>query len=663
MITIGRERLTDLDEASRLEWVLGNGLGGYASSTACGMNTRRYHGLLVASANPPVDRFVVLSKIDEEVRQGGEEWLLSTNHYGRAVHPRGHLLLSGFAMNPFPCHTWTFGGNELRKTVVPVQGKNTVVVTWSFVEGKGPITLSLYPLVVYRDLHELTRAPFPPVRSIEIDRGVRLHFEGRPAPLLLVSDRAAFSGKETVHRDLFLPKERERGFDDREDAYVPGHFKIELIPGQSVSVFASIEVGQPPTDARETVERETRRAAESLKSLPLPDEFTARLAWAGRQFLARRATTGAPTIIAGYPWFTDWSRDAMIAAPGLLLCTGRHGDCLDLLRSFAAFEKDGLLPNRFPDRSADPIEYNAIDAPLWFVHACYAYMIHSGDRRGTGRHLLPVAERIVDAYLAGTAYSIRVEEDGLVSGGTPATSLTWMDARVGDEPVTARWGKCVEINALFYNALCACSAMREAVDGRRSARHEELARRTAASFLRLFVRPDGEGLADLVQDGRRDDAIRPNQIFALSLPFTMVTKTVAMNTLATVERHLLTELGLRTLAPCHRHYRGKYRGGPLERDTAYHQGTVWPWLLGPFLTAYCRAHDYSDAALARSRALLEPLRRHLQDAGLGTVSEIADADAPQRPDGCIAQAWSVAEPLRFHVEDLHGRMKKPPFPV
>lgn len=663
MITIGRDKLADAEGSSRLEWVVGNGIGGYASSTASGMNTRRYHGLLVASANPPVDRHVVLAKIDEEARQDGNEWLLSTNHHGRTIHPRGHLLLESFTLNPFPCYTWRLGGNVLRKSVVPLQGKNTVVITWSFVEGERPLTLALYPLVVYRDYHSLARAPYPAVRSIQVDRGVRLHFENRPAPLLLVSDRASFEGKETVHHDLFLPKEHERGFDDREDAYVPGRFVAELSPGQSVSVFASTETGTPPADARETVEREAKRANDALRTLPVPDEFSARLAWAGRQFLARRATTGGTTILAGFPWFTDWSRDAMISAPGLLLCTGRHADCLDLLKTFAAFEKGGLLPNRFPDRSDDPVEYNAIDAPLWFIQAVYAYLHYSDDKRAAGKLLLPVAERILEAYLKGTSFGIRVDADGLVTGGTPATSLTWMDARIGEEPVTSRWGKAVEINALFFNAACAIAAMKHSIEGRPSKRHEELSRACGTAFARAFVRPDGQGLYDLIQDDRRDDAIRPNQIFALSLPFSPLPKPVAMNVLATVERHLLTDLGLRTLAPGHRHYRGKYRGGPIERDTAYHQGTAWPWLMGPYLTAYCRAHEYSDAALSRAKTLLEPLRRHLNEAGLGSVSEIADGDAPQRPDGCFAQAWSVGELLRFHVEDLHGRLRKTPFPV
>ncbi len=662
MIQVGRDRLSDLERASRLEWVIGNGIGGYAASTAAGMNTRRYHGLLVAAMNPPVDREVVLAKVDEEVRQDGVEWLLSTNHYGRAIHPRGHLLLESFSLAPFPAWTFRLGDNVLRKSLALVHGKNTVVIAWSFLEGGKPLSLALYPLVVYRDHHALARAPFPGVRAIEIDRGIRLHVEGKPAPLVLVSDLAAFERRESAHRDLFLPVEHERGFDCREDAYGPGRFTVTLRPGQTVSLFASVETAQPPADAKEVFLRETARANECLKRLPVADDLSVRLAWAGEQFMARRRSTGAATILAGFPWFTDWSRDAMIALPGLLLCTGRHADALDVLSSFAAHEKNGLLPNRFPDRADDPVEYGAVDAPLWFVQAVYAYWLHTGDRKGVMTRLLPVAERILSAYARGTDFGIRAGEDGLVTAGSPRTNLTWMDARIGEEPVTPRWGKAVEVNALFHNALLAVAAMREAL-GLPGDAWRQLAARTAASFVAAFAREDGEGLADLVQDGRRDLAIRPNQLLAVSLPFSPLPKALAANVVATCERHLLTDLGMRTLAPGHRHYRGVYRGGPVERDTAYHQGTAWPWLAGPFLTAYLRVNDYSEPALARARALLEPFRRHLEEAGLGTVSEIADADPPHRPDGCFAQAWSVGELLRVHVEEIHGRLRKPPLPA
>jgi predicted glycogen debranching enzyme len=443
--------------------------------------------------------------------------------------------------------------------------------------------------------------------------------------------------------------ERERGLDFQEDLFQPSTLRADLSPRPSFAVIASTEP-RAATQAAALRLAEADRRARIAGSSPSREPLVAALVQAADQFIARRGNL--QTIIAGYHWFGDWGRDTMIALPGLTLTIGRTGIARDILLAFAKHVDRGMLPNLFPDAGETP-EYNTVDATLWFFEAIRAWKEKTGDARFVQENFYAVLREIIDWHVRGTRFGIRVEDDGLLNAGEPGVQLTWMDAKVGDWVVTPRYGKPVEIQALWYNALRIMQELGEEFgDAARSRQYASMASKAAQSFNALFWNETGGCLCDVVQGDMRDRSIRPNQIFALSLPFPILERSKAHSVLQVVERELLTPVGLRSLARGDSQYRPTYEGGPLSRDGAYHQGTVWPWLLGPFITAYLNVHGHRPEARERAAAWLRAFQSHLEDAGLGQVSEIFDAEPPYRPRGCVAQAWSVAELLRVAVEEV-----------
>ncbi len=658
MILLDKETLENIEVSSKKEWIITNGIGGYASSTVMGMNTRRYHGLLCSSFNPPTDRLITLSKLDEEVKQGENEWLLSTTNYGKIIHPRGFNYLSSFSLNPFPVSIFEFGENTLKKTVYMIQGENTVIISYSFTKGSEPIELTIYPLITYRDYHSLKLLPYEEMKKIIIDRGIKIQFHKPEHSLSISSDSGEFIQKDTNYRNIFHSVEAERGFDAIEDYFNPGRFKIVLNPGQSFSVMASTTITNFKKDPKKIFMKEVERTNEFLEKFPYKDEFTAHLALTADSFCVKRRSINTKTIIAGYHWFTDWSRDAMISVPGLLNCLGKKKEALQILTSFSELFREGLLPNRFPDDSGDPLEYNSIDAPLWFINAVHSYYHHTKDYMSVKNIFLKPMQDILNSYIDGTVYNIGIDKDYLIKGGDANTNLTWMDAVCGLYPVTPRWGKAVEINALFFNALnCVNFLLKEC--GFPGETYVGLAKKVGDSFCEKFIREDGKGLYDLVQNDVKDDSIRPNQIFAVSLFYSPLLLGDAINVVKTVNDELLTPYGLRSLSQGHKDYRGIYEGNPRERDAAYHQGTVWAYLLGPYISAFLKINNYSNQASEEIEKFLEPMKMHLLDAGLGSISEIFDGDAPHAPKGTISQAWSVGELLRASIEDINGKIQKP----
>jgi glycogen debranching enzyme len=613
----------DLDRARKLEWLETNGLGGYASSTVCGMNTRRYHGLLVAALKPPVGRMVLLSKIEETVIADGERYELGVNQYPGAVHPRGDRWLEEFRLAPFPVFLYRVAGREIEKRVYMARGSNTVVVEY---ELRGaPCGLELRPLIAFRDYHATMRRNDALDSRLEIGDGVVgvRPYEGCPGL------RFAHGGGEVGHSedwyfDFEYERERERGLDYREDLFQPFVLRYRL--SGEVRVVVS-------TDAKPQAPRREKGCG--------PQGLVERLKAASDAYLVKRGE--GHTVIAGYHWFADWGRDTMIALPGLTLAAGRFQEARGILREFARSVDQGMLPNRFPDAGETP-EYNTVDATLWFFEAARAYAEASGDWAFVREELLPVFEDIAAWHVRGTRYGIRVDEDGLLACGEPGVQLTWMDAKVGDWVVTPRHGKPVEIQALWYNAL----RILESLGG--GGRYGEMAGKARESFEAQFWNKDAGCLFDVVDGPARDGSIRPNQLFAVSLAYPLLEGGRARMVVDRVERELLTPMGPRSLSPHDPRYRGRYEGGVWERDSAYHQGTVWPWLMGPFVTAYLRVHGGTDAARAQVRRWLREFEAHLEEAGLGHVSEIADGDSPHTPRGCIAQAWSVAELLRAAQE-------------
>ncbi len=643
MIELTSDICRDLEASSRREWLETNGLGGFASGTVAGMHTRRYHGLLVAALKPPVGRYVLLSKFEETLVINGKRIELSANRYAPDVlHPRGFEFLTNFRLDPFPVFRYVVEDVEVEKSVFLIQGENSVVVEYLIRAATADdVRLELRPLIAFREFHSTTHENNAINRHVEIGDG-RVTFAPYPGlpPLHLAHDPAAVDPRGCWYRNFEYREERARGLDANEDLYSPCALVFQVRDKARISLIASTEerdVSHAAAYRSAEIDRRRRVAANA----PYEDSFAGPLTAVAGQFLAARGA--AHTVIAGYPWFGDWGRDTMIAMPGLALVTGRHDVARSILREFARYVDGGMLPNVFPDGGETP-EYNTVDAALWFVEAACAL----DDPAFVRRELWPALQQIIDCSERGTRYGIRMDADGLLRCGEPGVQLTWMDAKVGDWVVTPRCGKPVEVQALWYNALRIMEQFaREFVDPNAD-RYGEMARRATRSFDEQFWNEAAGCLFDVVDGDERDASIRPNQVFAVSLRHPLAGGDRAKRILAVVERELLTPFGLRSLAPGDPRYRGRYEGGVLERDGAYHQGTVWAWLMGPFVTAYARVHG--DAGRERAREWLYGFEPHLREAGLGTVSEIFDGDWPHTPRGCIAQAWSVAELLRAAVE-------------
>jgi predicted glycogen debranching enzyme len=651
-VAFGREIARDLAIAERREWLCTNGIGGFASGTVAGSLTRRYHGLLTAALAPPLGRTLLASTVEETVRYDGEFAQLATNRWtDGTVAPHGHRFIERFHLDgTTPVWTFAVGDALLEKRIWMEQGANTTYVRYRVLRGRRPLGLSIVALVNHRDYHATTHGAGWQMDVHPIRRGLRVVAFPGATPLYLFSDRAGIAGAHSWYHGFALAREWERGLDAVDDHLHAGTFDVDLGAGESVTLVLT-------TDEHAPADGESAWRGRMAHEARLLDRWREAHAWsaeappwighlvlAADQFVVARPLADEPegmTIIAGYHWFGDWGRDTMIALPGLTLPTGRPEIAARILRTFARFVDRGMLPNRFPDGGEAP-EYNTVDATLWYVQAVRAYVEATGDD-GLVKELLPVLESIIAWHREGTRYGIGEDAaDGLLRSGEPGVQLTWMDAKIGDWVVTPRTGKAIEINALWYNALTAMALLASRI-GHDAAHWRTLAERVRGSFDRFWSEPLGHCLDVLDGPGGDDDpTLRPNQIFAVSLPDSPLSPERQRRVVDACARHLLTSYGLRSLAPGHPDYRGLYAGSPSERDSAYHQGTVWAWLLGPFALAHQRA--YGDAPAARR--FLESLAYHLGDHGLGTIAEIFDADPPHAPRGCIAQAWSVAETLR-----------------
>lgn len=655
MIQFGQEVCGDLEAARSREWLESNGLGGFASSTIVGLNTRRYHGFLIAAAKPPVGRLLLLSKLEEVLIVDGERVELSANQYPGVVHPQGYQYLKQFRLDPFPVFTYVAKGIEVEKSVFMIYGKNSTVIQYRLTgEHGGSPLLEVRPLIAFRDYHSTTHwndRLNPDVR-MKPGEASMTPYAGLPT-LRLAHDAVKCEATGLWYYNFDYEAERGRGLDFREDLFSPFTLRFDLSRSRSATVIASTE----PHDVSRAAQyrrKEIDRRSALLAASPSDDELVHTLAVATDQYIVTRGDH--KTVIAGYHWFSDWGRDTMIALPGLTLVTGRADVAKSILLAFAHHVDQGILPNRFPDEGGPP-EYNTVDATLWFFEAVRALLHYTGDYDFIKATLYDLLGDVIAWHTRGTRYGIRVDDDGLLTCGEAGVQLTWMDAKVGDQIVTTRHGKAVEIQALWYNALCVMAHLaREFGDLANATRYGDMASLAMHSFNRLFWNEEVGCLYDVVDADARDASIRPNQIFAVSLPHTMLSMQKAKRVVHVVERDLLTPYGLRSLAPFDPQYRGRYEGDQRSRDEAYHQGTVWPWLMGPFITAYVKVHGRTHKAQQQAAAWLLPFRAHLAEAGLGQVSEIFDGDPPHRPRGCIAQAWSVAELLRAAVEDVHERM-------
>jgi predicted glycogen debranching enzyme len=621
----------------RAEWLEPDGLGGFASGTASGLRTRRYHALLLSATTPPAGRVVLVNGIEAWIETpAGNVALTSQRYLPDVTHPDGASRLTGFSTDPWPRWTWALpDGCRIEHECFVTHGSPRTVLAWRVLDAKGPVRLCVRPLISGRDYHALhhENAAFRFDAEVAPGRVVWRPYDGMPP--IVATTNGTYAHAPEWYRNFLYDEERARGLDDAEDLGSPGVLSFDLAAGEAMLVLGVDPTGAAEIAALRAVERK-RRA-----------RFPSRLHRAADAYVVRRGH--GKTIVAGYPWFTDWGRDTFIALRGLCLATGRLDDARDILVEWSRHVSDGMLPNRFPDQGEMP-EYNSVDAALWFVvavHDLFEAARQRGKRvaKADRKALEDAIDAILAGYSRGTRHGIHVDADGLLAAGVPGLQLTWMDAKVGDWVVTPRIGKPVEVQALWLNAL--------RIGATRAERWAELYARARTSFEARFWHELLGCLHDVVdpdhQRGTVNGGFRPNQILAVGgLPFPIIEGEKARRIVDAVETRLQASIGLRTLAPGSANYAPHYEGSVRERDAAYHQGTIWPWLLGAFVDAWVRVRGGTREAKAQARArFLAPLLAHLDEAGLDHVSEIVDAEPPYTPRGCPFQAWSVGEAIRI----------------
>ncbi|BAD78222.1 glycogen debranching enzyme-related protein [Synechococcus elongatus PCC 6301] len=659
-ITFGREICSDLAIAQQREWLVTNGIGGYASGTVAGLPTRSYHGLLVAALKPPLDRTLLVTHLDEQVDYGKLSLPLSTTRWvDGTVAPRGYEQIEQFGLEgTIPVWQFAIADARLEKRIWMEPGANTTLISYRFERGSLPLQLTVKGLVNYRGYHSRTQAGDWRMDVQPVDRGLKVTAFPEATPFYLFATWGKWAIAPEWYRDFELAVEAERGLDDRDDNLRVGSLTVTLNPGETLCLIASTEAS-PDLDAAASLQRYQDRTQAKLQQWQAANptladqapDWVRQLVLAADQFIVDRPLPNHPqgkSILAGYHWFADWGRDTMISLPGLTLATGWPDLAREILLTFAQFVSQGMLPNRFPD-DGNPLtdaDYNTVDATLWYVEAVRQYLDCSGDKTLLAE-IFPVLQNIIGWHQRGTRFNIHLDpQDGLLTAGAAGVQLTWMDAKVGDWVVTPRIGKPVEINALWYAALRSLAHFARCL-GQPSTDYDQLAEATLQGFQRFWQADRGYCFDVLDSPTGSDASLRPNQLLAISLGCdrdqpALLTPDQQQQVVTLCGQQLLTSFGLRSLDPRHPQYQGHYGGDQTQRDAAYHQGTVWARLLGSFAIAHYAA--FGDRALAAQ--VLQPIAHHLQTAGLGTISEIFDGDAPFLPRGCIAQAWSVGEILR-----------------
>ncbi|MGB1250818.1 MAG: amylo-alpha-1,6-glucosidase [Candidatus Promineifilaceae bacterium] len=636
--TLGRGSVNDPAVTTVREWLVTNGIGGYACGTVAGVLTRGYHGYLLAALKPPVERTLLVSKFDESVKYNGIQFPLFTNQWSpHSLWNDGYIYLDSFRLEgTTPVWTYTLADAWLEKRLWMEQGSNTTYVRYDLIHAHHPMTIDIKALVNYRDYHGKTSADGWNMDVHSAENGLRIIAKEGATPYYLLSSDAQFTPQHSWHRNYYRSIEAYRGQDEREDHLQAAVISAELTAGDSITIVLSTEE-TPDLNGHTAYKRQKQHEQMLLGRNELPEEISD-LVLAADQFIVKRAhpdNEDGRSIIAGYPWFSDWGRDTMIALPGLTLATGRPAIAKQILQTYAQFVDQGMLPNRFPDQGEEP-EYNTVDATLWYFEALHQYYEATGDQNLLCE-LWPILADIVNWHVRGTRYQIRVDSnDGLLFAGEPGVQLTWMDAKVDDWVVTPRVGKPVEINALWYNALRIMIAF--APEGG-AEQFKVMADQVEANFGR-FWNEELNCCYDVID--AHDAKIRPNQLLAASLTYSPFSAEKQKAIVDACAKQLVTPHGLRSLSPRDPDYIGTYGGDRYARDGAYHQGTTWGWLIGPFITAHLKV--YNDVSAADR--YLDPLIRHLNTGCIGSLSEIFDGKAPYTPRGCFAQAWTVAEVLR-----------------
>jgi predicted glycogen debranching enzyme len=684
-IVLDSKTFSDVNQALRKEWLVTNGLGGYASSTILGVNTRKYHGLLVAAFNPPVDRRVLLTKLDEEIAIDNEVFKLSCNELQSGmIHPGGYRFLSNFALEPLPTYIYEVESKfRLQKTIFMPHGKNATVVIYE-VRNHAPNTaiLSISPAVNFRHFHSVTeKHSISQMSSESSARSVVLKSPSGflPSVLILASTDGCYEAGLGEWTELFFRVDASRGESCLDNSHRPGVFKVDVAANENKQFAILAAGGNTENEAETTISTvnndfqtlDMLRDMELKRRVHLFDSFQGRyhqvdlddwLKWlvlAADAFIVERSSAHSRSVTAGYHWFEDWGRDSLISLPGLTLVTGRFEDARQILLTFKRYCRNGLIPNRFPDSLDDQPVYNTVDATLWFFDAVLQYLKYTNDFKFVEKALWSTLESIIENHVEGTSFNIHVDDDGLLIHGP---QLTWMDAAPNGVPVTPREGKAVEIQALWYNALRIMQLLSTKIgESQKAEEYSLMAEKTVGSFNQKFWNQDKTCFFDVVNNELGDSSLRPNQVITCSLDFSMPSAEKARIVVDSVQKHLWGVYGLKTLSNDDPRYRGRYQGNLMQRDHAYHNGTVWPWLLGPFVKAFLKTMNYEgEWRNFAFQNFLQPLfTEELFKAGSGYVAEIFDGDPPHDPNGCIAQAWSVAEPLRAYIEDV--LLLRPPF--
>jgi glycogen debranching enzyme len=677
------------------EWLLTNERGSYASSTIAGCNTRGYHGLLIGSLNPPVNRIMALANCLEMVILEGQFFNLSTFEFRDKFAPAGFTHLKQFRRDVGAHFDYKLKKLKLTKSVYLLRNTDTVALVYDFKKVQKPLELIVRPFVALRDFHTLQNSHAPLYSRCLSDYVLVRHDIANSCELFLSCPSANFENDRQWWFNFVYRSDEERGQNFTEDLWTPGFFKCRIDSPGKVVLWANLS---PPRtrykpeelknldidEVREDLYRHQEGIRRKAKSVPGSSSLITRAAahWnratnfqalclTADGFIAKRQTKNLrdikqngsnggkvskdlnhnhrTTILAGYPWFADWGRDAFISLPGLLLSTGRFDEAKSVLTTFASAADEGMIPNRFDDRSGTTY-FNSVDASLWFINAAFQYLRATGDSKTFMQELMPTIRWIIDSYHKGTRYDIRTDADGLITAGNRQTQLTWMDAKYDGVAFTPRCGKAVEVNALWYNALCLLAQFYTERDPENSTHYKSMADNARAGFCELFWNESKGYLNDCIRpDGSVNDSLRPNQIFAVSLPFSTLSHSQQKSVVNAVKDHLLTPYGLRTLNIQNSRYKGVYTGPQQQRDEAYHQGTVWAYLIGPFVESFLKVNGYSKKSKKKAAEFIKPLLKHLTEDGcLGSVSEIFDGDAPHKPKGCFAQAWSVAELIRAY---------------
>lgn len=658
---------TTFKEGIKREWAVTNGIGGYAGSSMIGAHSRTHQGYLIASLHAPIERYLVFSKINETVTVGTKTVSFETSQHRaseKTVYAEGQKFLTSFIYDGSVHYAYETDNFSFKKHITLKRNANVCAVAYELTAGDSDCTFTLTPLFNYREHSESSTPDTLKFETFTEDRAFYLVPEkNKDIAIRFQTSEGTFSERETVYDiDMQLQIEVDLETDGLDCHYCPVDLSIEVPANttKKVSILCSIgDVNERPapvsvTESFSILEENARCHAELFEKAGYRDSFANQLVLASGQFLTYRESTKMMTVLAGLPWFTDWGRDTMIAFTGLTLCTKRFKEAEEILLTFARYIRHGIVPNMFPDDNMPPL-YNTVDASLWYFYAVYQYLHYNPAAEAEAfvkEQIFPHLKEIISAYEKGTDFSIYMEDDGLIHAGSGLDQITWMDVRVGDWVATPRHGKPVEINALWYNALRIMESLCEKFDEDASA-YRTRAEQVKESFNAKFWDSANQCLFDVVDGDEPDDHIRPNQIYAVSLPFSLLPEEQEKAVVALVEKELFVGCGLRSLAPDHPDYHGIYCGALAKRDAAYHQGTAWGFLLGGFFSAYMKVNHHSSSAAENAVRMLEPVRKHLSDSGcIGSISEIFDGDAPHNPRGCYAQAWSVGEVLRCYCEDI-----------